>query len=132
MKRMLIFSLLGPPLGLVTGFYVLAPIMNWLAGDPTAVGLGQLVLLPLAYVMGLVPAFLAGAFDYALARRQVRMRPLWTGLAGFILSFAPLAGAIVAGYLAAPLVLIWGLLGVLPGAVCSWLSGPSGGGRAPL
>lgn len=81
MKRVLIFALLGPPLGFVTGFYVMLPLMSAAVGDSPQVSFYQLVLLPLAYFMGLVPAVLAGIFDESVAHRRFRI--LWTALFAF-------------------------------------------------
>lgn len=123
MRRPLVFLLLGPPLGLVTGMWILLPLFNWAIGAESTIELGQLVLLPAAYVMGFVPALIAAGVDATLARRGVRWRPLWTGLAGFLVSFVPLLGALVYGALGSLIFLLWGLVGAVPGAVCSALSG---------
>lgn len=126
MRRFLIFGLLGPPLGFVVGFWGLVPLLNWATGGASTFEWGQLVLLPLAYWLGLVPALLAAALDLYLARRGVRWRPAWTALFSFAASFVPLSTAMAMGFLQSPWFLIWGLIGVLPGFVCSALSGPEG------
>lgn len=125
MRRALIFLLLGPPLGLITGMWGILPLFNWTlgAGDETIIGPDQLVLLPAAYVMGFVPALIAAGVDAALAKHGVPWRPVWTGLAGFLVSFVPLLGAIVYGFLSSPWFLLWGLIGAAPALVCSLLSG---------
>ena len=123
MKRFLIFGLFGPPLGLLTGLWGIVPILNQSLTDPPAFDVHQIVLLPPAYMIGLLPALLVGVFDNALARRGVGRRPLWCALFGFGASFLPLASAFAFGFLHGPLVLIFGLVGAVPGAVCSWLAG---------
>ena len=124
MKRILVFALLGPPLGFVTGLSGSSfQILNWALGDPSTFDLHQVVLLPLAYVIGLLPALGVGFFDALLARRGFRWRPLWCGLCGFAMSFLPLVPAFALGFLHGPYVLLFGLIGVPPGAICSWLAG---------
>lgn len=121
MKRLLIFTLLGPLLGFVTGFYIMPPLMNVAIGGQSEFSSYQLVLLPLAYFMGLVPAFITGVFDHRMSHRRLRI--LWTTLFAFGASFIPLLGAILSGFFS-PWFLPFGLVGAVPGAICSWLSGP--------
>jgi hypothetical protein len=123
MKRILIFALLGPPLGFVTGLWIILPILNWALGEPSTFDYHQVVLLPLAYMIGLLPAVGVGFFDALLAKRGVRWRPLWCALCGFAMSFLPLVPALAMGFLQGPYVLLFGLIGVLPGAICSWVAG---------
>lgn len=134
MRRLLIFSLLGPLLGFVTGFWVMRPIMAGLLGDPLDIDWHQIVLMPLAYALGIVPAFLTGLFDEFGDRRSFRRRVLWTTLFGFTISFLPLATALAAGFIRGPWILLWGLIGAIPAAICSWLAGkpvsPAPRGRA--
>jgi len=123
MKRLLIFAVLGPPLGLLTGMWGVLPVLNWSLGAPTVFGYHQIVLIPLAYMVGLVPALLAGVFDGILARRNIDYRVLWCALFGYAMSFIPLLSSLSMGFLHGPFVLIFGLLGAVPGAVCSWIVG---------
>ncbi|MDB5377216.1 MAG: hypothetical protein JWR00_1662 [Rubritepida sp.] len=125
MKRFLIFCLPGPPRGFVVGFWGLVPLLNWATGAASVFEWGQLVLLPLAYWMGFIPALLAAVLDRHLTRRGLRWRPAWTALFAFAASFVPLAAAIAMGFLASPWLLIWGLIGAVPGFICSALSGAS-------
>lgn len=98
MKRYLIFALLGPLIGFLTGFYWLLPALNWATGGESTFDWHQISLLPLSYALGIVPALLAGAFDAVLAERSIHLRPLWTSLFGFFVSFLPLAIALLAGF----------------------------------
>ena len=125
MRRFLVFGLLGPPIGLMTGMWGLVPLLNWATGGASVFAWGQLVLLPMGYVLGLIPALLTALVDEALARRGVRGRPAWTALFAFGASFVPLLTAIVMGFIGSPWLLVWGLIGAAPGFVCSMLSGPS-------
>jgi hypothetical protein len=123
MKRLLTFAVLGPPLGMLTGMFGILPVLNWAVGGPqTQYDYHQIVLLPAAYMVGFVPALLAGVFDGVLAKRHVRHRVFWCALAGFAVSFLPIAGALSMGYIHGPFLLLFGLLGAVPGAVCSWLA----------
>jgi hypothetical protein len=99
------------------------PVLNWSQGGAAVFDYHQLDLMPLAYVVGLLPAVLAAAFDGALAKLRIRFRPLWCALFGFAVAFLPLIGALKMGFLHGPLVASLGLLGAAPAAVCSWLSG---------
>ena len=122
MKRLLIFALVGPPLGLAIGLGVLVPALNVAFGDLPQWDWRQIVLIPLAYMVGLLPALAAGVFDDVLARRKTKRRPLWTGAFAFAMSFLPLAAAILSGMARGPFLLIFGLVGALPGAICSLLA----------
>ena len=125
MRRFLIFVLLGPPLGFLVGFWGLLPLLNLAAGGAGRIEWGQLVLLPVAYWVGLLPALLAAGFDHLLAKRGTRWRPAWSAAFGFVAAFLPLTTTAWMGYIHSPWALPWGLLGAVPAAICSALSGPS-------
>jgi hypothetical protein len=122
LRRFLIFALLGPPLDMITGMWGIAPVMNWSFGDPSVFDYHQLVLTPLAYEVGLLPALLTGAFDGWLARQGIRFRIACCALFGFAASFLPLLGALSMGFMHGPFIAIFGLVGAVP-AACSWLAG---------
>jgi len=122
MKRLLIFALVGPPLGLAIGLGVLVPALNVAFGGPPLWDWSRIELIPLAYMMGLVPALITGIFDGVLARRKTKWRPLWTGGFGFAMSFLPVATAILSGMAHGLFLLIFGLVGALPGVICSLLA----------
>ncbi len=123
LKRVLIFGLLGPAVAFITAMWVMTPLLNWALGDAARIEPGQLVLLPLFYFLGFIPACLAGLADEFFARRAVRMRVVWTTLSGFALSFLPFATAFAMGFIQGPFVLLLGLVGAIPAAVCSWVAG---------
>jgi len=108
---------------MVTGMWGILPVMNGVLGGASVFDYHQLVLIPLAYQVGLLPALLVAAFDGWLVGRDVRYRVGWSTLFGFAMSFIPLLGALSMGFLHGPFVAIFGLLGAAPAAVCSWLSG---------
>ena len=122
MKRILIFGLLGPPLGLFTGMWGILPVLNQLLGESSVFDYHQIVLLPLAYMVGLLPALLVGLFDGILARRNIGYRILWCALCGYAVSFLPVLSSLSMGFVHGPLLLIFGLVGAVPGALCSWIT----------
>ena len=121
MKRIAIFVLLGPPLGMITGLYGMLPVLNWSLGEPSLIDFHQFALLPLAYVIGLIPALIVGCFDAALAHRKVRGRIVMTTLFAAAACYIPLMTSIGMGFIGGPFLLLFGLIGAVPAAVCSWL-----------
>ena len=80
------------------------------------------MMLPTIYLVGLIPALLAAWFDHALAKRHVSYRIALTALFGYAISYLPLAVAFWMGFAHGPEVLLFGLIGAVPSAVCSWLA----------
>jgi hypothetical protein len=126
LKRLLLFALLGPPLGMAAGFFIIVPLLSGLE-LPNIDPFGFLVLMPASYIMGLVPALLVGFVDAALADRGINLgtRIAYTAIAGFLLAFLPIAGVIIWGFAQGPYLLLYGIIGAVPAAICSWLSGAS-------
>jgi hypothetical protein len=122
MKRFLIFAAVAPPLGFIVAFWVMLQIANWLAGSPITFDVAQIMMLPTIYLVGLTPALLAAWFDHALARRNVPYRIALTALFGYAISYLPFAAAFWIGFGHGPYVLLLGLIGAVPSAVCSWLA----------
>jgi hypothetical protein len=125
MKRFVIFALLGPPLGMITGLWVMLPLFNLALGarplfEPSTLDWHKVVLLPFAYLMGLLPTLAAAGFDEKMAKR--RWRVLRTALFSFAVAFFPIAGALAMGFMQ-PFMLLFGFIGAVPGAICSWLAG---------
>ena len=121
MRRYLIFAILFPPIAFVLTFWVVLQIANWAAGGPTTFDYHQVVLLPIAYMLAIVPALLTAAVDDSLARRNVSFRILWTAFAGYVLIFLPLLASMKFMH-GAPLLGL-GILGAIPAAICSWVAG---------
>jgi hypothetical protein len=122
MTRFLIFAAIAPPLGFIIAFWVMLQIANWLAGDPSTFDLAHVVMLPMVYLVGLIPALLAAWFDHALAKRTVSHRIALTALFGYAISYLPLGAAFWRGFAHGPDVMLFGLIGAVPSAVCSWLA----------
>ena len=117
--------MLGPPLGYVVFFWLLLPA----AGDWSPASYHrmfdyhQVVLLPLAYMVGLLPALLTGLMDVVLTNRNFKKHVILCTIFGFAISFLPLLLPLGMGFLHGPYVLAFGLVGAIPGGVCSWLAG---------
>jgi hypothetical protein len=122
MTRLLIFAAMAPPLGFVVAFWVMLQIANRLAGSPITFDVAQIMMLPTIYLVGLIPALMAAWFDHALAKRNVSYRIAFTALFGYTISYLPLAVAYWVGFAHGPEVLLFGLIGAVPSAVCSWLA----------
>jgi hypothetical protein len=120
MKRIVIFALLGPLIGFVT-FMALARALNYGLDGSYRVEPNYVALVPVGYAIGIVPAMLAAWFDYAV--RHAGYRVLWTALFSYVAGFMPVITAFLAGFIHAPYVFVVGLVALVPGAVCSWLSG---------
>jgi hypothetical protein len=122
MTRFLIFAAMAPPLGFVVAFWVMLQCANWLAGCPATFDVTQIMILPAIYMVGLIPALLAGWIDHALTKRDVPCRIALTALFGYAISYLPLAVASWIGLGHSPYVLLFGLIGAVPSALCSWLA----------
>ena len=126
MRRFLVFAALFPLLAFIVAFWGMLQIMNWALGENSTSDYHQLILLPAAYVIVLLPAMLTALADDVLARRNVRYRILWTALSGYMFIFIPLLVALLTGSVHGPYLLLFGIIGAVPGAVCSWLAGSKG------
>ena len=79
-------------------------------------------MLPTIYLVGLIPALLVAWFDRALSTRNLSHRVPLTALFGYAISNLPLIGAPWMGFVHGPYVVLFGLIGAVPAAVCSWLA----------
>jgi hypothetical protein len=125
MRRFLVFAALFPPFAFIVAMWGVLQILNLALAESSTADYHQLILLPAAYVIGLLPAILTALADEALARRHVRYRILWTALAGYVFIFAPLLAALLMGFVHGPYLMVFGIIGAIPGAICSWLAGGS-------
>ena len=123
MKRFLVFAALFPPLAFIVAIWGVVQVMNRVLAESNTADYHQLILLPVAYVVVLLPAMLTAVVDDVLARRNVPYRILWTALAGYGFIFAPLLAALWMGLVHGPYLLLFGIIGAVPGATCSWLAG---------
>ncbi len=129
MRRFLIFGLLGPPLGSAVAGCVLLPAFSFALGDPDHDSLrGPVVLvltLPVAYALGILPSLLVAALDWLLATHglALRWRIAACMLFGFAASLLPALGPLREGFIHGPWILLGGLVGLVPAALCCWLAG---------
>ncbi|MDN5004298.1 hypothetical protein ACFQZO_25985 [Bradyrhizobium sp. GCM10027634] len=123
MRRFAVFAILFPPLAFLVAFWGMLQILTLALGDKSTIEFGQLVLLPLAYALTLVPAMLTALVDAILAKRKTRYRILWTAFAGYVFIFLPLATSMLQGSIHGPYLLLFGIIGAVPAAICSWLAG---------
>jgi hypothetical protein len=120
MNRFLVFVLFGPPLGELVIFFVLMPLLQPFSFNLPA----MLALLPVAYVTGVIPALLVGLADHVAAHHGWRLRtriPLCMA-AGYVLAFFPILTSLVMGSVGGSWVLLFGVIGLIPGGICSWLA----------
>jgi hypothetical protein len=122
MKRFLIFAAVAPPLGFIIAFWMMLQIANWMAGAPSTFDVQHVALLPTVYAFGVIPALLIAWFDHVLAQRRICYRIALTALFAYVLSYVPLLGAFKLGFMHEPSVLLLGLIGAVPAALCSWLA----------
>jgi hypothetical protein len=117
MKRILVFVLLGPPLGFAVFLLYEAVVSR------SVPSLSYLAYTPWAYVVGGVPAAVAAALDYRLSAKAASVRLALTAIGGFVATV--LFTVIVVRPSTSPLreILGFGFVGAIPAAVCSWLSG---------
>jgi hypothetical protein len=135
MKHDVIFLVGGPAIGSAVCFFVLLPMISVLGGDWHAYNLSMFVsyviTLPIALVLGIVPAGLACVLDAKLLRYRVRHRQAWCAGIGFLVGFIPLAPSFFHDFIHGPYLLAFGLVGALPAGLCSWwaekASRPKGG-----
>lgn len=122
MKRFVIFMAVMPPLGFITAFWVMLQIANWMAGGPSTFDLHQVVLLPTAYLFGVIPAMLIAWFDHTLAKRETSHRVALTALFAYAFTYVPLLAVSQLKFMHEPSAVLFGLVGAVPAAVCSWLA----------
>jgi hypothetical protein len=111
MKRFLIFPALFPPLALVAftapdGF---KNLLDWMV---------------MAYAIAVIPALLLAWVDWALSTKPTRLRVVGTAVT------AALAAVLIVLFMSGGSNDLWpvlmvGLVGGVPAAVCSWLSSSS-------
>jgi hypothetical protein len=107
MKRLLIFTVLAPPIALLLSALFLESPWTWQSFEKGIYGV---------YLFGIVPSFVVGMLDWALRRIPFR----WP-LTAFV------GGTITMGlaFLAYSSFSIPFVIGAIPAAICSWLSGPA-------
>jgi hypothetical protein len=117
MRRFAVFAMVGPPMAAATLFLILLPAAGVLEGVPVEISTPVLSVYSYAVLAALVVAL----FDEVAALIEVPFRPIAAAIVGWLLAFI-----LLRGYLALPDLPGWfvaiGLLGAIPGFVCSWLT----------
>lgn len=127
-RRLLIFMLVGVPLGSILLLLTLPVVMNGnlelgaVYTDPASLPL--LVLLPPFWVVGALPALLCGGVDARLAQTRLgpTRRAISTGCLAALLTLLPVLGLYAAGTIRGALPLLVGLAGTVAAITCSVLS----------
>jgi hypothetical protein len=124
MKRFAVFAIIGPPLAVATLFLLLLPVAGLLEGVPMLRFLQAFESLsPVvpAYCFAVLAALVVALFDGVASLIEVPSRPIAAAIVGWLLAFL-----LLRDYLALPDLPGWfaaiGLLGAIPGFVCSWLT----------
>lgn len=113
MKRVGVFLLVGPILGLVTALVLTA----WISVPPRSIHLLAEFLMA-AYVASLMVAFVAAAADLLLADKSWKL--LGTTCAGAIA--AVLEMLLLHSQVTVLELSLFALFGAIPAAVCSWVT----------
>jgi hypothetical protein len=117
MKRFAVFAIAGPPLSAAVFYLILLPVAGLLEGAPVVIDTSVFSVYSYAVFASLIVAL----FDWVASLIELPMRPIGAAIAGWVLAFA-----LLRGFLAMPDLPGWfaaiGLLGAIPGAVCSWLT----------
>jgi len=125
-RRLLIFVLVGVPLGSMLLMLALPVAMNGTleSAYTTPAMLPALVLLPPFWMIGTAPALVCGGIDAKLAATALAQpwRALLTGASGAALTLVPVIGLYASGMINGPLPLVVGLAGMGAATACSALS----------
>jgi hypothetical protein len=115
MKRFLIFVLLFPGIATAVLFALISIGVGALPDNPEAI-----FVVGWGYIVGLIPALVCALVDLLLGK--TRIPPVvGTTLVGY--GIALLAGLVIFDFGLFGRILAFGLIGGIPAAVCSWLSG---------
>lgn len=119
MKRFVIYVLLGPAIGFVV--FVLRDI----AGGKIYGGFpGVLFGLPFAYLFGILPALVMWLEDWWLCQKISLPAKIFTSaVTGYVAVIALLLLNTAPGQVKLPQILTFGIVGAVPAAICSLLSG---------
>jgi hypothetical protein len=124
MKRFVIFALIGPPIGTFALIFIVIPLKAILDDSKIEVGFVQvqafLALIPLSYVVGIVPAMLTALADLGARNLPMPFRILCVAVAGYLFGFLPSGWPLRGVGISSEWV--FGLVGAVAGAICSWLT----------
>jgi hypothetical protein len=122
MKRFLIFVALGPFIAAMLVVVLFsASFLDWLRRED--VSLLALWVFVGCYVLGIGPLLMAAVLDWWLESKDIEHRIGLCGLFGFVI--CTLLVMTLAQEAHWQLIGMLGLVGAIPSAICSWLSGKS-------
>jgi hypothetical protein len=117
MKRFAVFAIAGPPLSAAAFYLLLLPVAGLLEGVPIVIDTSVFSVWSCAVFAALVVAL----FDWVASIIELPLRPIGAAIAGWVLAFL-----LLREILALPDLPGWfaaiGMLGAIPGFVCSWLT----------
>ncbi len=117
MKRFAIFAIVGPLMAAATLFLILLPVAGVLEGVQVEISTS---VLP-AYSYAVLAALVVALFDWVASLIEVPFRPIGAAIVGWVLAFTLLYGLLALPDLPGWFVAI-GLLGAIPGFICSWVT----------
>lgn len=115
--RVGIFIFLGPVLGLLV-------LIALGGGFRSHAGTAFAVVLPFAILAGFLPALIVAGFDRFLERSGVRsiQRYLGAALCGYVAAYLLMFANLFESSPLVPYELKWGLIGMIPAIICSWVA----------
>jgi hypothetical protein len=115
MIRFSVFTVLGP----LIAYFVFIGLGGGIKGDSAGIVFGM--LLPVAWIAGLVPALITAALDKLFERLRARsvQRYLLTGIAGYASAYLFMLENYLEIEPMFPLRYAWGLIGAIPAIICS-------------
>jgi hypothetical protein len=117
MKRFAVFAIVGPLIAAATLFLILLPLAHFLEGEPVEISTPALP----AYSAAVLAALMVALFDWIASLIEVPYRPIGAAIFGWVLAFILLRGLLALPHLPGWFVAI-GLLGAIPGLICSWVT----------
>jgi hypothetical protein len=115
MKRFAIFAIAGPLLAAAILFLILLPVAGLLEGVPVQINTS---VVP-AYSYAVLAALVVALFDWMASLIELPARPIGAAIAGWVLAFLLLREVLALPDLPGWFAAI-GMLGAIPGFVCSW------------
>ena len=118
MIRFPVFAVLGP----LAGFFVFIGLGGGIKGDSVGIIFGM--LLPVAWIAGLVPASITAALDQLFERLGARsvQRYLLTGIIGYASAYLFMVENYFEIEPLFPFRYDWGLIGGIPAVICSFVT----------